>query len=387
MATQETELSAQTEVIYNEQKVDGEDDESQPSAPPDICELGLRLRIDQLATIDTATQTYGGKFRLEKEWIATKKDINNYAANKAEYKPEYYASVEANNDVVQEYEYARFNGGNNICLRKSRINGLYYNFQSLETRGSLTSQFDVKNYPFDIQDLSFVFSTEMLVDEIIIVKSFLEHDTFSFDTTWCPVTDWNIIGVDCMTSHINLDQIKGHSSETEKKSNIKAFITFRIQVQRKWEAIMMRTIVWMFLMAFYMLFMFSLEPTDIEGRMAYSITMMLTIVAFQFVISSDLPNISYMTLIDKYNFIVMSIILLISAEAVLVGYHGNGFVKFDNFTMNQIDQIFAQIFISLFVICHIVIFIYFKKKMNDEKLKLGAWKGMNLTYETCTEMK
>ena len=44
-----------------------------------LVEIGLRFRIDQLASIDTVDQTYHALCSLDMDWLASENDIINHA--------------------------------------------------------------------------------------------------------------------------------------------------------------------------------------------------------------------------------------------------------------------------------------------------------------------
>ena len=48
------------------------------------------------------------------------------------------------------------------------------------------------------------------------------------------------------------------------------------------------------------LFTFTLDKDDAGDKLAYSSTIFLTKVAFQFALSTMLPSLSYLTILDKY---------------------------------------------------------------------------------------
>ena len=62
------------------------------------------------------------------------------------------------------------------------------------------------------------------------------------------------------------------------------------------------------LLAYTSVCTFALSPTDDLGdRIGFLITLILAAVAFQFIVSQYLPNVSYLTILDKYTFIVFTL--------------------------------------------------------------------------------
>ena len=63
-------------------------------------------------------------------------------------------------------------------------------------------------------------------------------------------------------------------------------------------------------------------------------TLMLAVVAFQYVISSTMPNVPYMTLADKYTVFCFVVVLGVAAQTSVVGWRGDG-VQADGQTLND----------------------------------------------------
>merc|ERR1719411_2443843 len=82
---------------------------------------------------------------------------------------------------------------------------------------------------------------------------------------------------------------------------------------------MARVCLWMFLLGILSFCIFSHAVADVGDRLSFGITMVLTIVAFQFVITSSLPQVNYLTLIDKYNLFIFVINGAMIVEAGILG--------------------------------------------------------------------
>lgn len=58
----------------------------------------------------------------------------------------------------------------------------------------------------------------------------------------------------------------------------------------------------------------AIPPSDFGGRSGISFTLLLTIIAFRFVMVSVVPQVDYLTLLDKYNFIAVLMLMLVILE-------------------------------------------------------------------------
>ena len=89
--------------------------------------------------------------------------------------------------------------------------------------------------------------------------------------------------------------------------------------------------------------MFGLDPVEDYGdRLAHGVALLLTIVAFKFVIAGRLPLLSYLTLLDKYVMWSFTFIFGLCAEATAVHYVVDADPDFD-------ETPFIYFFLGLFV--------------------------------------
>jgi len=129
------------------------------------------------------------------------------------------------------------------------------------------------------------------------------------------------------------EEVDSSEEHKEKKKNQKkkhkvggmekrSRMYFRLQARRLAENILFRVILWMSLLGLVSFAIYAIDPADISSRLSYAVTMNLSVVAFQFVISSMVPHVPYLTLIDKYNLMIFGTVLLQSFFAVLSGARG-----------------------------------------------------------------
>jgi hypothetical protein len=150
--------------------------------------------------------------------------------------------------------------------------------------GSFTEAFELKSYPFDVQD--FTIKVEMNFwsskDAIFVPPS----------AGFSPL---------CIRSlHVGSEfEIVGLIAEYIEEEGFSACL-FRAQGSRHIEAVMWRVVFFMFLLGLTSLGTFALPITSVEDRLAHCTTLVLAAVAFQFVVSQELPNVPYLTFVDKY---------------------------------------------------------------------------------------
>eukprot|EP00002_Diphylleia_rotans_P005451 TRINITY_DN14593_c0_g1_i1.p1 TRINITY_DN14593_c0_g1~~TRINITY_DN14593_c0_g1_i1.p1 ORF type:complete len:379 (-),score=81.43 TRINITY_DN14593_c0_g1_i1:192-1304(-) len=92
----------------------------------------------------------------------------------------------------------------------------------------------------------------------------------------------------------------------------------------------------------------AIDVHDFPDRMSVTITLLLTAVAFKFVTNSYIPQVSYLTLLDKYtmfSFVMLSSVVL---ENYLITH-----LSRDN--ARDVDNIFTVVFVALWLLIHFVI--------------------------------
>ena len=93
----------------------------------------------------------------------------------------------------------------------------------------------------------------------------------------------------------------------------------RLKMQRRWQVYFWNVVFFMALISGLTLCSFSVQAEDLGERIAIIITLLLTSVAYQSNVFSTLPNVPYLTLLDK--FIVTSFVFmtLVSIETAMLG--------------------------------------------------------------------
>merc|ERR1712228_907590 len=108
---------------------------------------------------------------------------------------------------------------------------------------------------------------------------------------------------------------------------------------------------------------FSHSVADVGDRLAFGITMVLTIVAFQFVITSSLPTVNYLTLIDKYNLFIFSFTAVQIVESA-----------------KEADNVCIVIFVLMFVVGHFWFAFTAYQRNKYEWTKKGIEEKINVWF-------
>jgi hypothetical protein len=110
---------------------------------------------------------------------------------------------------------------------------------------------------------------------------------------------------------------------------------------------------------------------DTSSRLSITLTLLLTAVAYKFVVSSSLPQISYPTLLDRYVWLCLGNILLVAVENVF--YPVLVFKLGQRYSGNE--YFVLLVLVGLFVTSHIVwggmVLLWYKRREKENKFMLN----------------
>lgn len=139
-------------------------------------------------------------------------------------------------------------------------------------------------------------------------------------------------------------------------------IKVRLKMQRRFEVYVWNVVFFMALISGLTLSSFSVDALDLGERLAIIITLLLTSVAYQSNVFSTLPNVPYLTLLDKYIVTSFVFMTMVTIETALLG------TKYlDNDLHN--NWLFIGT-VAVFTGYHLVFLILARRKHKFEKKKL-----------------
>ena len=246
---------------------------------PKINEENILVTVDitSITNIKQIEQKFECVLRIKVEWLPSISDLYYILSyGKTNYNPSWKP---LNILFLNKYE-VKSEKQEGPFLNKS--NNKYKNVIYYYYNISFIDKVELNNFPFDIQDLEI---------EIEITKC------DNYDINWIVNTNENII------NHLSewKYMIIQHSPHNNKTKKYKRFI--HIFVKRNYWVYVWRIIFVMSLISLVSFFNISMDPFDNLGeRIAYSVTLFLTSIAYSIVTSSYLPILGNQTLMDWYIF-------------------------------------------------------------------------------------
>jgi heme/copper-type cytochrome/quinol oxidase subunit 4 len=166
--------------------------------------------------------------------------------------------------------------------------------------------FDLTHFPFDRQIIrvvsDFCGNVEVMPDDTPVPTIFDEN------ALWCSceLDNWDLVAIDLPT--------------VLRKSKVAC----KMQVQRKSAYYLWNVVLVVFVLTQASFSVSAVPYSNYANRMGLVLTLLLTIVAFKFVIAGFVPPTPYLTLIDKYiiaAFVVFSIVIL---ECFFLSFYDRG---------------------------------------------------------------
>jgi len=163
--------------------------------------------------------------------------------------------------------------------------------------------------------------------------------------------------------------------------NYRPMLRLRLKIQRIWYPYLFEVYLVMALISFCALFSFSFSFEEAGDRVAQATTMLLTTVAFQYVINSMIPKLDYLTFLNKYiitcNIFIACILAQVGSVAWLRTHAHIDFSDTDDRNLFIINFLFWLLYHIYFM------FRAFFTHLPIEKAKLTQTTGELMNVEAC----
>jgi hypothetical protein len=153
--------------------------------------------------------------------------------------------------------------------------------------GIFSQPLDLRDFPSDRQNFSIQLATGYTADELELVV-----DPRSGISDVLSLPDWDILGADVKT--VTIEMLPG----TAATGVTAAVISF--QAERRQEYFIYQAIIPLVLIVAMAWIVFWIDPSAAGTQISVSITAVLTLIAFRFAATSDLPKVDYMTRLDFF---------------------------------------------------------------------------------------
>lgn len=292
----------------------------QPGTPHII---GISMQVHYIKQINTVEQQFDAGFYLSYEFQPSEDDVKSWreaekSGSLADWTPHYVPSFRFPNafDFIQRDHKAYLDGSFYSLL----VNGErdtrgamvdmpfdYILAARLAIRGTFGEPLELHDFPFDCQELSINIASSAAVSMQIMVPHFRRKNFVNISQDVSTFPEW--------TPHPPVVDLT--VSDPSKSARGLQFSDFNLvlKFERISKAYILRVYSQLALITITGFTMFAMNAEEeLADRLATAFTLLLTAVAFMFVIESKLPNVPYLTAMDYY--VITSFVFLL----FLAGY-------------------------------------------------------------------
>eukprot|EP01083_Nonionella_stella_P031570 86449_1 len=282
----------------------------------------VNLHVNRLTEIDTVRESFRCQFWISFSWLPTHCEWLSYKDHQltnrlTEWKPSWVPII-AFPELMNEW---KFHYADKPNSGKFSISCMYskddekaeigYDPESclfirckLECDMTFSNGFLLLNFPVDCQDLPI--SMHEISGECIFVAEQRKRSFASIHTTSSVMEEWQ-----CSNMMIEIGQLEASFEFAQLK--------VRLKMQRRFEVYLWNVVFFMALISGLTLCSFAVEDVDLGERLAIIITLLLTSVAYQSSVFMTLPNVPYLTLLDKYIVTSFVFMTLVTIETAMLG--------------------------------------------------------------------
>jgi hypothetical protein len=276
-------------------------------------EIALYIYVKALLHIDGISQTYQIKYYNYLQWAPTQDEYHAFLKDPDTYTPAFLPTFQPTNivDLTSEVDEIKFGtknkihllqrGGRNVWSQELDMpDGEVYFGWSRLCVATVSSYYDMRSFPFDMQSLHLFFESAITTKDIVFIRNVMysnrcslcvEQSTLASDSDFeiChPVIEFNAFDDDF------LDDYKDGADAW-------ASCTITFKLRRKWISYIWRILFLVASLNLATLCIFFLDNfNDTGNRFNFTVTITLALTAFQFVVSSSMPMTPYLTFSDKY---------------------------------------------------------------------------------------
>jgi len=336
------------------------------------------MYVRYLSEINTKAQTFSCAIGFDLVWEASEDEVAEWENDPAGFVPKYVPNFEFPNASSETKEMrAQENGNPFMIVEKPQGK---YNFVRILEYLTCFERFELISFPFDVQELTVVMDMSFAeVKKAMFAPPLESYDEdghpaagsmLALNRAFCAIPEFHAKRV--------VVEFASRSAEGEEDNDNDAFrwsqVVIRFQLERRAEGFLGRIAFLSLLLAITSVASFTLDPVEERAdRLGFLITLVLASVAFQYIVSNELPQVPYLVLLEKYTISVFtSTVVLLGLVSLL----GGDFITSDEKERENLDRIFAIGFVAWLIFSQIVFVVYgfWTRTRERSKFKMGMRK-------------
>ncbi|MEZ4367771.1 MAG: hypothetical protein R2939_16060 [Kofleriaceae bacterium] len=190
-------------------------------------------------------------------------------------------------------------------------------YQVYRIHGRFGRSFDVRDYPFDDQELTIAFEDN---DQVVEAMVYVADDGTELVDPSLSVEGWDI---DRISARVTEHAYPTNWGDPRRPAGADRYSQFRytIHISRPVVGYLATTLVPIAIVMLIALTVFLLHPKHFEARLGLATTSLISAVALQLTAQSDLPKTGYLVLLDHvYNLSYLTIFIALLITVVVARY-------------------------------------------------------------------
>ncbi|MBI4859891.1 MAG: hypothetical protein HY815_06460, partial [Candidatus Riflebacteria bacterium] len=186
-------------------------------------------------------------------------------------------------------------------------------YQCFHIQGKFNHKFDLREYPLDRQRLPIQVEDNQYQVDVMRYEADTASSRYDLNIS---IPGWQIDGEQAEAQKYVYRSTFGRPQAPGANETYSRF-TYTLHISRPWWAYLFRMLVPLLVIIFSSLVVFFLSPMYADARTSIAITALLSAVALHLTVSTDLPQVGYIRLIDKIYNLAYAVIFVTLGESVV----------------------------------------------------------------------
>lgn len=314
--------------------------------PQSIRNYTVAITLTSIRDIDDATGTFFADFYMTISWKEQGCTILSGGMESRLMSPEeaYKTVADPQIEFVNLYGREELRRQNEVLSAHSDGRCFY----TARYSGMFRSTLDLHRFPFDKQTLNIIMESSVYGISQLRLRPGEFNDINDINDKITDLPEWQIINVRFKDGIGKYPFLVDDETEYSR-------LTFSIDVSRRSGHYIMRFLLPLILIVMLSWLVFWIGAGELEAQMQVSITCVLSVIAFNFVIIGQLPRTSYLTVFDLWIILSYIFVSLGTFENVLAHYL---YIKNQRSAAERVDSFSRIFFPLLYIILNLLILIY-----------------------------
>eukprot|EP00484_Ammonia_sp_Unknown_P011356 CAMPEP_0197078392 /NCGR_PEP_ID=MMETSP1384-20130603/213097_1 /TAXON_ID=29189 /ORGANISM="Ammonia sp." /LENGTH=421 /DNA_ID=CAMNT_0042517259 /DNA_START=84 /DNA_END=1349 /DNA_ORIENTATION=- len=321
-------------------------------------------KIKNLSDINLVDQTFRVQFHVYTQWLLSDADAERYKNCEQEKKEEFKTSLKFEivnaKEISMEHEQARIQQDKMqpdklSCRQKVLIDAI------------CNEQYELQSFPFDVQDLTLDFKPTAK-DYTFVPMNWGDGSAF-WSINPSPVLFEEYALQRCVVEFYR-DNGK-NSKAAGGKGYSHCVVRMKLERNARYYILNYFSIIGLInLGAFTSFGFYEISVDSLGDRMGLLVTLILAAVAEQLLITSGLPNLQYLTLLDVYSLSNFLFLVLLTIVSSILCYVSAG--RLDDVDLVQWNSAMFIGSAAIFFVGHVLFIALCIKRKNKERRKIGC---------------